>query len=377
MAVVNLLKSDFLTQGPIGIEFEDRIANYCDGKFGLACSNATAGLQLAYSALGVGPGSIVWTSPITFAATANAAINCGASVKFIDISATDRNLCINRLAEKLRQASVRGELPDLVVPVHFSGLPCDMQAIYEMSKEFKFKIVEDASHALGASYSTENQEKNKVGNCKFSDATVFSFHPVKMITTGEGGMVLTNNGLVNEKMTELRSHGITRKKQKIKNKQFVNSSWYYEQQALGHNYRLSDLNSALGLSQSYKLDEFVAKRRILANLYLEKLDQKKFKLPMFTSLSKSSWHLFVVEILNSNFSKRENFINYLNEKGIGSNVHYIPVYRMPYHSSGTDRQECPNAEKYFEACVSIPLHHKMNLVDAEYVIETCNNYSFI
>ena len=326
--------------------------------------------------MGVGPGSLVWTSPITFAATANAALNCGASVDFVDISEADRNLCVTDLEKRLKIASVNGQLPDLVVPVHFSGLSCNMNAIYELSKEFNFKIVEDASHALGANYSSTNTEDFKVGNSKYSDATVFSFHPVKMITTGEGGMVLTNNEAIAEKIIALRSHGITRDKAKFETEDFKNSTWYYEQQYLGQNFRLSDLNSALGLSQLMKLNEFVAKRRILANLYLDAIDKTKFKLPENFTLRKSSWHLFVLEILNSSFQKREKFINYLLEKGIGANVHYIPVYRMPYHSSNKNISDWPNAEKYFEACVSIPLHQKMDLSDCEHVVRICNDYDF-
>lgn len=373
-SVVRILNSDYLTQGPIGFEFESSLAKYCGASYACSCSSATAGLHLAYMALGVGAGSRVWTSPITFAATANAALYCGASISLIDICSNDRNMSIESLEKKLATAQKLDSLPDVVVPVHFSGFPCDMVRIRELADIYNFKILEDASHALGADYFGAGSATNKVGGGQFSDATVFSFHPVKMITTGEGGVVLTNSQKMHEKMKRLRSHGITRDKAKFKNITFKQSEWYYEQHELGFNYRLSDINSALGLSQLGKLHTFVAARREIASFYLENIDRKQFKVPPRNSLIYSSWHLFVIELVTGGLDERDQFINYLKEHGIGANVHYIPLYRLPFHENLMDSSEFFNAEKYFKTCVSIPIHQKMKITDAQYIVDCCNNF---
>ena len=285
-AVVEVLKSDFLTQGPKVIEFEKNIASYCDVKYVKTTNNATAALHLAYLAIGLKKNDIVWTSPNTFVATANAAIYCGAIVEFVDIDVGTYNMSIEVLREKLVQAKKENKLPKLVVPVHFSGQSCEMKDIWELSKEYGFKVIEDASHALGGEY-----KNKKVGCCEYSHITVFSFHPVKMITTGEGGAITTNDKDLDEKIKLLRSHGIIRNKEKFKNNN--DGDWYYEQQVLGFNYRLSDIQAALGISQLKRLDSFVLRRREIAKRYFDELNNSV--LPYQHLDTNSSWHLFVIK----------------------------------------------------------------------------------
>jgi len=350
-AVVDVLKSDFLTQGTKIIEFEDDLANYCGVKYAKVLSNGTAALHLAYLAIGLRQGDVVWTTPNTFVATANAALYCGAKVDFVDINPKTYNLSIEHLKDKLVQAKNNNQLPKLVVPVHFAGQSCEMQAIWELSKEYGFKVIEDACHALGGEYLDK-----KVGCCKYSDMVVFSFHPVKMITTGEGGAIVTNNQEYDERIQLLRSHGIS--KDEVKFKKNDDGGWYYEQQDLGFNYRLTDIQAALGSSQLQRLDSFVEKRQKIAMRYLNEL--KNIELPYQHPDVKSSWHLFVIKIKN-----RKKVYNDLKSQGIMSQVHYIPVNKQPYYGC----KSLENSENYYQECLSLPIYVDLTIEDQGKVIK--------
>ena len=341
-AVVDVLKSDFLTQGPKVVEFENDLANYCEAKYAKAVNNGTAALHLAYLAIGLEQGDIVWTTPNTFVATANAALYCGATVDFVDIDPKTYNLSIDYLKEKLIQAKKDNKLPKLVVPVHFAGQSCEMKAIWKLSKEYGFKVIEDASHALGGEYLN-----NKVGNCEYSDMAVFSFHPVKMITTGEGGAITTNNEKLNEKIELLRSHGITKDATKFDNQS--DGDWYYEQRALGFNYRLTDIQAALGISQLKRLDSFVARRREIVKQYFDKLDNSV--LPYQHPDANSSWHLFVIQT-----EDRKATYKQLKTQGIMTQVHYIPVTSQPFYN----RKKLKNSADFYRHCLSLPIYADLN-----------------
>jgi len=341
-AVVDVLKSDFLTQGPKVVEFENDLANYCEAKYAKAVNNGTAALHLAYLAIGLEQGDIVWTTPNTFVATANAALYCGATVDFVDIDPKTYNLSIDYLKEKLIQAKKDNKLPKLVVPVHFAGQSCEMKAIWKLSKEYGFKVIEDASHALGGEYLN-----NKVGNCEYSDMAVFSFHPVKMITTGEGGAIMTNNEKLNEKIELLRSHGITKDATKFDNQS--DGDWYYEQRALGFNYRLTDIQAALGISQLKRLDSFVARRREIVKQYFDKLDNSV--LPYQHPDANSSWHLFVIQT-----EDRKATYKQLKTHGIMTQVHYIPVTSQPFYN----RKKLKNSADFYRHCLSLPIYADLN-----------------
>ena len=337
-AVVDVLKSDFLTQGPKVVEFENDLANYCEAKYAKAVNNGTAALHLAYLAIGLEQGDIVWTTPNTFVATANAALYCGATVDFVDIDPKTYNLSIDYLKEKLIQAKKDNKLPKLVVPVHFAGQSCEMKAIWKLSKEYGFKVIEDACHALGGEYLN-----NKVGNCEYSDMAVFSFHPVKMITTGEGGAITTNNEKLNEKIELLRSHGIAKDATKFDNQS--DGDWYYEQRALGFNYRLTDIQAALGISQLKRLDSFVARRREIVKQYFDKLDNSV--LPYQHPDANSSWHLFVIQT-----EDRKATYKQLKTQGIMTQVHYIPVTSQPFYN----RKKLKNSADFYRHCLSLPIY---------------------
>ena len=341
-AVVDVLKSDFLTQGPKVVEFENDLANYCEAKYAKAVNNGTAALHLAYLAIGLEQGDIVWTTPNTFVATANAALYCGATVDFVDIDPKTYNLSIDYLKEKLIQAKKDNKLPKLVVPVHFAGQSCEMKAIWKLSKEYGFKVIEDASHALGGEYLN-----NKVGNCEYSDMAVFSFHPVKMITTGEGGAITTNNEKLNEKIELLRSHGIAKDATKFDNQS--DGDWYYEQRALGFNYRLTDIQAALGISQLKRLDSFVARRREIVKQYFDKLDNSV--LPYQHPDANSSWHLFVIQT-----EDRKATYKQLKTQGIMTQVHYIPVTSQPFYN----RKKLKNSADFYRHCLSLPIYADLN-----------------
>lgn len=341
-AVVNVLKSDFLTQGPKVVEFENDLARYCGAQYAKVVSNGTAALHLAYLAIGLKKNDVVWTTPNTFVATANAALYCGAEVGFIDIDDKTHNMSVKCLSEKLIQAKKDNKLPKLVVPVHFAGQSCEMKDIWALSKEYDFRVIEDACHALGGEYLDK-----KVGNCEYSDMTVFSFHPVKMITTGEGGAIMTNNKVLDDKVTLLRSHGITKDVDQFENES--DNDWYYEQQSLGFNYRLTDIQATLGISQLKRLDEFVEKRRKIAKRYLTEL--KNVMLPYQHPDAKSSWHLFVVQV-----KYRNTIYQQIKSKGIMTQVHYIPVNQQPFYN----QKQLENSSNFYKNCLSLPIYVELN-----------------
>ncbi len=350
-AVVDVLRSDFLTQGPAVPAFERSIADYCGTQHAVAVNSATSALHIACLALGVGPGDIVWTTPITFVASANCALYCGAQIDFVDIDPRTYNLSAVRLAEKLSQAEATGKLPKAVIPVHLCGQPCDMAGIHALSQRYGFKIIEDASHAIGGKYKSE-----PIGNCRYSDITVFSFHPVKIITTGEGGMALTNNENLAKRMQLLRSHGITR--DAVDMTHAPDGPWYYQQIGLGYNYRMTDIQAALGMSQMQRLDEFVAKRHMLAKRYIELLAALPVVTPWQHSDSYSGFHLYVIRLEPGETSKAQREVfEALRAAGIGVNLHYIPVYRQPYYEQlGFKTGHCPEAEQYYAEAISLPLY---------------------
>ena len=349
-AVVEVLKSDFLTQGPAVPAFEDAVASLVGAQYGVAMNSATSALHCACLALGVGPGDSVWTSPLTFVASSNAALYCGADVDFVDVDERTYNMCPLRLEEKLERAADAGKLPKVIIPVHLTGQSCDMAAIHEVARRYGVRIIEDASHAIGATYRSE-----PVGNCKYSDITIFSFHPVKIVTTGEGGMAMTNDPELAERMRLDRSHGITRDPARL---QHDEGPWYYEQQRLGFNYRMTDIAAALGLSQLARIEPFLDRRREIAATY----DAAFAGLPVTTPWQHpdtgSSWHLYVIRIDRRRTARghREIF-DALREAGIGVNLHYIPVYRQPYYRDlGFGQGHCPNAEAYYAEAISLPMY---------------------
>ena len=349
-SVLRVLKSDFLTQGPITPEFERELSSYCGSKYSVAVVNATAALHLACIALEVGPGDLVWTSSISFVASANCAKYCGADVDFVDIDPITYNISTDSLESKLEAATLNGKLPKVVIPVHLSGQSCDMQKIKSLSLKYGFKIVEDASHAIGGEYLG-----NKVGSCEFSDITVFSFHPVKIITTCEGGVCMTNNDNLYEKIYNNRSHGILRSNNDFKNKS--DGGWYYEQQSLGFNYRLNDLQSALGISQLNRLDEFVKERNVIAKRYDQFFKNiKGITTPKINDNCFSSFHLYIIKIDQDKSECRNQIFEKLRNNGILVNIHYIPIYRQPYYENDYDRTNFINSEKYYSEALSLPIY---------------------
>mgnify|MGYP005752044579 CR=1 FL=1 len=361
-AVVKVLQSDYLTQGTQVPAFEQAVASYCDVKFAVAVNSATSALHIACLALGLCEGDWLWTSPNTFVASANCARYCGAKVDFVDIDPKTYNLCADKLEEKLIQAKDKNRLPKIVIPVHFAGQSCDMQRIYQLSQEYGFRIIEDASHAIGGKYLDK-----PIGGCQYSDITVFSFHPVKIITTAEGGIATTNQPGLAEKMELLRSHGVTRKAHLMD--QTLEGPWYYQQVDLGFNYRMTELQAALGISQMTRLDEFVSKRHQLARRYFSELADTGLVLPFQHQDSHSSFHLF--PILLPDQLDRANVFNQLREGGLGVNVHYIPVHIQPYYRKlGFKSGDFPNAEAYYQQVISIPLHQGLTVQQQSHVI-TC------
>lgn len=345
-AVVATLRSDWLTQGPAITAFENAVASRCEANFAVGTSNATAALHIACLALGVGPGDRVWTSPNTFVASANCARFCGADIDFVDIDPTTFNMSVDALAEKLERASAANRLPKVLIPVHFAGQPCDMAEIGALAQHHGIRIIEDASHAIGATY-----QGRPVGNSAHSDITVFSFHPVKIITTGEGGMALTNDPELARRMARLRSHGITREAEEMTG--ISDGPWYYQQVELGYNYRLTDLQAALGISQLGRLDQFLAKRKALAGRY----DRLLAALPLTGQATMpdrdSARHLYPVKIAAS---QRRAVFDALRSHGIGAQVHYIPVHLQPYYRSlGFGPGNFPEAEAYYSQAISLPL----------------------
>jgi len=362
-AVVEALRSDFLTQGPAVPAFETAVADYCGAQHAVAVNSATSALHIACLALGVGKGDVVWTSPITFVASANCALYCGADVDFVDIDPRTYNLSAESLGNKLAQAAQDGRLPKVVIPVHLCGQSCDMAAVHALSQRYGFKIIEDASHAIGGRYLGES-----VGNCRYSDIAVFSFHPVKIITTGEGGMALTNDSTLARRMQLLRSHGITRDEAEMT--KTPDGPWYYQQIDLGFNYRMTDLQAALGRSQVKRLDEFVARRHAVARRYEELLANVPVIIPWQHPDCDSSLHLYVIRLKGGGHGKthREVF-DALRASGIGVNLHYIPVYRQPYYERlGFKEGYCPNAERYYQEAISLPMYPGLTRHDQDSVV---------
>lgn len=364
-AVIEVLQSDWLTQGPMIERFERTVADYCGAKYAVAVSSATAGLHLACLALGLGEGDYFWTSPITFVASANCGLYCGAQVDFVDINPCTYNMSVERLEEKLIAAEKAGKLPKLVIPVHLAGQSCDMERIAQLSQKYGFHILEDASHAIGARY-----QGQPVGGCQFSEMAVFSFHPVKIITTGEGGMVMTNRQNLYEKLIRLRSHGITRNPDLMTEPS--HGAWYYQQLELGYNYRITDIQAALGISQMKRLDEFVELRRFLARRYDELLTDLPLKLPGQHPDTESSWHLYVIHLQLKKLGKSHRQIfEALRTAGIGVNLHYIPVHTQPYYQN-LDYQwsNLPNSEFYYSSAISLPLYYGLSEKSQDYVTQS-------
>lgn len=362
--VTETLRSAYLTQGPKVKQFEQQIAEYCSAKHALACNSATSALHLACLALGLQPGDRLWTSPNSFVASANCGLYCGAKVSFVDIELTHFNICPIALEEKLKQAQKADQLPKVLVAVHFAGHPCEMETIHQLSQKYGFRIIEDASHAIGSEY-----RSFKTGCCKFSDITIFSFHPVKIITAGEGGCALTNDPALAESMRLLHSHGITRDPQKISQ---TNEPWYYEQQSLGFNYRMTDIHASLGLSQLSRVDDYIEKRHQLADIYDEQLKSLPLTLPhRQAETAYSSLHLYPIQLQSSHskISRKELFIK-LREDNIGVNVHYIPIHYQPYYKSmGFKKGDFPNAESYYSGAITIPLHPKLTETQIAFICE--------
>jgi UDP-4-amino-4,6-dideoxy-N-acetyl-beta-L-altrosamine transaminase len=362
-AVAKVLRSEFLTQGPVVPAFEDALAIYCKATNAIAMNSATSALHVACLALGIGPGDIVWTSPISFVASANCALYCGARVDFVDIDSQTFNMSIEALATKLAAAKLTNTLPKVVIPVHLAGQSCDMASIHALAREYDFKIIEDASHAIGGSY-----QGHLVGSCAYSDITVLSFHPVKIITSGEGGMALTNNSQLAESMFRLRSHGITRDRNLFQHA--ADGPWYYEQIELGFNYRLTDIAAALGLSQFQRIDSFVARRNEIARNYDSLFSGSLFTTPTIHDGVISAFHLYVIRMPFTG-DEKQRFFELAQKNGVGLNVHYIPIYRHPYYSSmGFDIANYPAAERYYSDAVSIPMYADLSADNQEFVCKS-------
>jgi UDP-4-amino-4,6-dideoxy-N-acetyl-beta-L-altrosamine transaminase len=364
-AVVEVLRSDFLTQGPIVPKFEKAIADYCGALHGVAVNSATSALHIACLALGVGKDDSVWTTPITFVASANCALYCGACIDFVDIDPRTYNLSVDRLAEKLAQAEKTGNLPKVVIPVHLCGQPCDMASIHTLSQKYQFKIIEDASHAIGGRYRDE-----AIGNCRYSDITVFSFHPVKIITTGEGGIALTNDPLLAKHMQLLRSHGITSNANDMCHRP-PEEIWNYQQIHLGFNYRMTDINAALGLSQLQRLDDFVIKRHAIANRYDKKLSGLPIRIPWQYNDGYSSFHLYPIRLITAEInSSHRQVYETLRTSGISANLHYIPIYLQPYYEKiGFKPGYCQEAERYYSEAITLPMYPGLTKSQQEQVVD--------
>lgn len=362
-SVVSVLKSNFLTQGPQVPAFENALMKATGADYALAVNSATSALHIACLALELGKGDILWTTPITFVASANCGLYCGASVDFVDIDPATYNLCPKALEQKLVHAKNEDALPKVLVAVHLCGQPCDMKAIHALSIEYGFRVIEDASHAIGGRYLEQ-----PIGSCVYSDITVFSFHPVKIVTTAEGGAALTNSKALADKMALYRSHGITRDEALMENAS--HGGWYYEQIDLGFNYRMTELQAALGVSQMSRLSEFVSARHQLSKRYYEKLAKLPITLPYQLPNTYSGLHLYVIRLNLNEISKtHKEVFDALRESGIGVNLHYIPVHLQPYYQKmGFKQGDFPNAENYYSNAISLPMFHGMSYEQQDEVI---------
>lgn len=370
-AVTEVLRSDWLTQGQAGPQFENAMTAYCGVKSAAAVSNATAALHIACLALDLGPGDHLWTTPNTFVASANCALYCGADVDFVDIDSRTYNMSVSALAEKLQRAELQGRLPKVVVPVHFAGQSCEMKDIRTLAERYGFRIIEDASHAVGGEY-----RGHKVGACEYGDIAVFSFHPVKIITTGEGGMALTNDPKLAERLAYLRTHGIVRRAgwtdedgaPRLNEERY--GPWYYEQIELGLNYRMTDIQAALGNSQLTRLDPFVARRRELAARYDKLLAGLPVTCPWQHPDTNSAWHLYVIRLHRNDIKlSRRQVFDALRAAGIGVNVHYIPVHTQPYYRRlGFETGMFPEAERYYEDAITLPMFARMTNEEQDAVV---------
>ena len=350
-AVVAVLQSDFLTQGPVAPRFERTVADHVGASHAVAMNSATSALHVACLALGLGPGDRLWTSPVTFVASANCALYCGATVDFVDIDPDTYNLSVPALAEKLARAEVVGALPKIVVPVHLCGQSCDMAAIGTLAERYGFRVIEDASHAIGGKY-----RGTYVGDCRYSDITIFSFHPVKIVTTAEGGMALTNDPILAERMALLRSHGITRDPARMDGDS--EGDWYYQQVDLGFNYRMTELQAALGVSQMTRLDPYVARRHAIAERYDALLADLPVTTPVRAADAYSAFHLYAIRVAGSGATPaRATVFARLRAAGVGVNVHYIPVHTQPfYRALGFAVGDYPQAERYYAEAISLPMY---------------------
>lgn len=358
-AVVAVLESDWITQGPTIGRFERAVAELCQAPHAVAVSSATAALHLACLALNVGPDDSVWTTPNTFVASANCALYCGAQVDFVDIELTTGNMSVSMLARKLELARQRGRLPKVVIPVHFAGEPCEMAEMAELASHYGFRILEDASHAIGATYHDE-----VVGSCRYSDMVVFSFHPVKIVTTGEGGVVTTRSPELARRLTVLRTHGITREPHEMTCPS--DGLWYYEQVMLGFNYRMTDLQAALGISQLSRIEQFITRRHILASRYDALLQRFPVRPLLRSKANQSALHLYVIHV---NADRRRQVFDHLRGRGVGVNVHYIPVHLQPYYRRfGFDKGDFPVAEQHYREAVSLPLYPGLTESEQELVV---------
>ncbi len=361
--VLEVLNSDFLTQGPKVPEFEQALINHTGAEFAVAVNSATSALHLASLALGLGKGDYLWTTPVTFVASANCGLYCGAKVDFVDINPHTYNMCPIQLEQKLVSAKANGTLPKIVIPVHLCGQSCDMETIGRLAKEYEFKVVEDASHAIGGEY-----HGKPIGNCEYSDVTVFSFHPVKIVTTAEGGAAVTNQKKIAEKMALLRSHGITRDPALMKG--IPHGSWYYQQIDLGFNYRMTDLQAALGVTQMQRLEQFIAARHRLADRYNRLLADLPVVLPCQPLDTHSSFHLYVIRIKPDMISlTHKEVFDALRKCGIGVNIHYIPVHTQPYYQQmGFKSGDYPESERYYQEAISLPIFHAMTKEQQDTVV---------
>ena len=359
-AVVDVLRNQFLTQGAIVPQFEQALCDYTGCQYATAVNSATSGLHVACLAVGVGQGDIVWTVPNSFVASANCALYCGADIDFVDIDVATRNIDVNALTNKLVNASKSNSLPKVLIVVHFSGLSCDMHVIHALTQKYGIALVEDAAHALGGSY-----KHTKVGSCQYSDMAVLSFHPVKSITSAEGGAVLTNSKVYDDRIKLFGKHGVTRDVKQMETES--HGPWYYQQMELGYNYRLSDLHAALGLSQLRKLDAFILRRTELALNYQEMLTDLPLKLPVLRDYSKSAWHLYMVELTQHD---RKSVFEQLHAKGVGVNVHYIPIHLHPfYQKMGFKQGDFPGAEFFYNNALTLPLFPSLSDQQQNTVIE--------